>query len=366
MTTSSPRSRRADRDDLTPLRRGRALPKRLLATAALLMALAACGRGGAISGSAEPAPWTPPTTTTTTTAPATTRTPPATTPSKTTTPPTTTPKTTTTPNAPAKNPTPTTPNAPAKNPTPTTQATPPKTTAPQRQQSSSVTDNQLDRSATTTAYVEAVIKHADIVWTNWFKAQGLPEPMVGYKIIEPGESYQSNCGIDGQYVFAADYTNAFYCPKDSNSVDAGMLVIPVETMAKMWQGNILDRQVGDGKLVGDFAAAAITAHEFGHHIADELATDVGVSQPSNPNIELLADCFSGVWTYAVHLDDLLAPNDETVALNALGAIGDNLGSHGTPAQRQTAFEIGAGGTTNDPRGGVPQTCTAAYWPGFPQ
>jgi len=79
MTTSSPRSRRADRDDLTPLRRGRALPKRLLATAALLMALAACGRGGAISGSAEPAPWTPPTTTTTT-APATTRTPPATTP----------------------------------------------------------------------------------------------------------------------------------------------------------------------------------------------------------------------------------------------------------------------------------------------
>jgi hypothetical protein len=79
MTTSSPRPRRADRDDLTPLRRGRALPKRLLATAALLMALAACGRGGAISGSAEPAPWTPPTTTTTTTAPATTRTPPATT-----------------------------------------------------------------------------------------------------------------------------------------------------------------------------------------------------------------------------------------------------------------------------------------------
>jgi len=369
MSTSSPRTGRPDRDDMVPLRRGRALPKRLLATAALLMALAACGRGGVISGSAEPAPWTPPTTTTTT-APATTRTPPATTPPKTTTTTTTPPKTTTTP------------NAPAKKPTPTTQATPPKTTAPQRQQSSSVTDNQLDRSeqtavvsgnqagnvdyAATTAYVEAVIKHADIVWTNWFKAQGLPEPMVGYKIIEPGESYQSSCRIGGQNVFAADYPNAFYCPTDMNSVDAGMLVIPVSTMAKMWQGDIFDRQVGDGKLVGDFAAAAIIAHEFGHHIADELSADKGVSQPGNPNIELIADCFSGVWTYGVHLDDLLAPNDETVALNALGVIGDNLGSHGTSAQRQTAFEIGAGGTTNDPRGGVPQNCTAAYWPGFPR
>lgn len=224
---------------------------------------------------------------------------------------------------------------------------------------------QVDYSATRD-YIEAVVKDADGLWTKWFADLGYTganEPWVGYKIIMPGEVYITRCGTPGvDDAITSDHPNAFYCPADMNQTDRGMLILPVQTFAKMWNGDIFTRQVDNLKLVGDFAAAAIVAHEFGHHIQDELTEVTGVLPANNPNVELIADCFAGAWTYGLFTEQRLEAGDIDEAINALGVIGDNMGSHGTNQQRQEAFKIGVYGSMADPRGGVPLNCMKAYWP----
>lgn len=222
---------------------------------------------------------------------------------------------------------------------------------------------QVDYTATY-QYLEATILHADRVWSNWFATKNFPEPWVGYEIIMPGEVYHSNCTDEqgNQEVTESNHPNAYYCDYDMNQSDRGYIVFPVETMAKMWTGNVFERQVSDLKQVGDFAAGIITAHEFGHHVVHELSEVTQVPMPPNPNSELIADCFAGVWTFGLDIDRLLEPGDVDEALNALEIIGDNTGSHGTGEERKNAYLIGATGSQADPRGGVPENCLAAYWP----
>lgn len=217
--------------------------------------------------------------------------------------------------------------------------------------------------AATSAYLEATIAHLDTVWTNWFVGEGYPEPWVGYILIQQGEAYTSSCVLNGVNTYTFDYPNAMYCHGDMNQSDNGMMVMPIGTMANMWTGTIFTRQVSDLQFVGDFAAGMITAHEFGHHITYELSEVTGKPLPPNPQIEFVADCFAGIWTYALNLDAQLEQGDIEEAFHALAVIGGEEGSsHGTGEQRMNAFAIGIYGTEADPRGGVPQNCIAAYWP----
>ena len=68
--------------------------------------------------------------------------------------------------------------------------------------------------------------------------------------------------------------------------------------------------------------ACVLAHEFGHHIADELSVQLGVKAIPNgdKNNELLADCFAGVHAHALSLgtDGRLDPGDIDEALAAYG------------------------------------------------
>jgi predicted metalloprotease len=81
-------------------------------------------------------------------------------------------------------------------------------------------------------------------------------------------------------------------------------------------------------------------------------------------LELIADCLSGVWAYAVFLDGYLEPGDVDEALQAVAAIGDadvTIASHGTGAQRQNAWLIGYQGSMANPVPGTPANCITAYW-----
>jgi hypothetical protein len=222
----------------------------------------------------------------------------------------------------------------------------------------------------TTAYLTESIAIADQIWSGWFASAGLPEPYVQYKIIQPGETYtviESCKDQQGATSFTSTYPNAFYCGNQYNGVDKGIHVLPVETMAKMWKGDIFGRDVQTGpelKRVGDFAAGTLVAHEFGHHVQDELTETSGRAAPPNPHIELIADCFAGVYAHSLSLGGKLEAGDIEEAVNALEAIGDNNGSHGTGPQRENAFRIGYSGTQADPRGGVPYTCIKVYWPSY--
>jgi hypothetical protein len=119
----------------------------------------------------------------------------------------------------------------------------------------------------------------------------------------PGEVANSICSdpVTGISPIQVDslYNNASYCPSDPNESDNGVIFLPVDTISDMWTGDMFNRQVTDLSRVGDFAAAVLVAHEFGHHIQDELTEQVGVPKPAgseaNPTPGVPSNCIVAFW-----------------------------------------------------------------------
>lgn len=92
---------------------------------------------------------------------------------------------------------------------------------------------------------------------------------------------------------------------------------------------------------GDYASILVLAHEWGHHIQWqlELAGYGGSVARTNPDMELQADCFAGVYTLDASSRGLLEEGDlmEAVYLSA-GSGGDY--EHGTGDQRTASFLLG--------------------------
>lgn len=111
---------------------------------------------------------------------------------------------------------------------------------------------------------------------------------------------------------------------------------------------------------GDFAQAYVVAHEWGHHVQNELgiSTWVRQQQQANPRqanqfsvaLELQADCLAGVWAASAAERGLLERGDTKEALDAAAAVGDDRiqqsqgqqvnphgWTHGSSDQRQQWF-----------------------------
>ena len=100
---------------------------------------------------------------------------------------------------------------------------------------------------------------------------------------------------------------------------------------------------------GDFAVATIIAHEWGHHIqylrgfrSSEEPDEFG--ELYSLELELMADCYAGVWALDADTRGLLDPGDveEAVVLSvnagdAPGTARDDPSAHGSNAQRVKAF-----------------------------
>ena len=115
---------------------------------------------------------------------------------------------------------------------------------------------------------------------------------------------------------------------------------------------------------GDVAQAYVIAHEVGHHVQNQLGimeqTQALEGQSSSREanaisvkLELQADCFAGVWGYAVQKQGVLGPNEIEEAVNAAKAVGDDHiqqttqgrvspeeWTHGSSAQRVEWFNRG--------------------------
>jgi predicted metalloprotease len=170
------------------------------------------------------------------------------------------------------------------------------------------------------------------------------------------DAVQSGCGQ------AASATGPFYCPAD------GMVYLDLGFFAE------LERQFG---APGDFAAAYVIAHEFGHHVqnltgaTERVGADRMGANSAAVALELQADCYAGVWGHAASQGGRferggveLEPGDAEEALRAAAAIGDDrlqkMGTgrvqperftHGTSAQRMEWFQRGM-------RSGDPRQCDA--------
>ena len=103
----------------------------------------------------------------------------------------------------------------------------------------------------------------------------------------------------------------------------------------------LETRLGDeiASRYGDFGALSILAHEFGHAVMSQLQR-----HPAGKDGELAADSFAGGFARYAEAQGLLEAGDLNEARATFAAVGDhNVYSHdhhGTPAERQSAFEQG--------------------------
>jgi predicted metalloprotease len=173
------------------------------------------------------------------------------------------------------------------------------------------------------ATVESVLGSLDAYWS-----EALPEVFgvryespSRYVYYRPEESPGPRCGRE-----QAPAKNAFYCPAgDFIAWDESGLLIPY--------------YVGSG----DFAAAFVLAHEFGHAVQARLPE----REPLGVLNELQADCFAGAWAAHVAEQGLLEAGDLDEATLAVFTARDVPGTdftdpraHGSGFERTRAFADG--------------------------
>ncbi len=161
-------------------------------------------------------------------------------------------------------------------------------------------------------------------------------------------STDSGCGQ------ASTDMGPFYCPNDQ------MVYLDSTFFDDMLQGQL-------GAKGGPFAIGYVIAHEYGHHVEDQLGI-LGrmrtVRGPKSDSVraELMADCLAGVWAGAAQkttdadgnaIITELTPDDVKRAIDAAQAVGDDRiqkrtsgrvdtdsFTHGTAAQRVRWFNRG--------------------------
>ena len=195
--------------------------------------------------------------------------------------------------------------------------------------------------------ISYVLDDAQKTWTGIFEQAGKPyrhAKLVLYR----GATY-SGCGT------ARATTGPFYCPEDEK----------IYIDLSFW-----DELKRFGGSTAEFAQAYVITHELGHHIQKLLGIegkearlsqeDASERNPLSVDLELQADCFSGVWAHSAQARGKIDANDVKAALSAAAAVGDDhlqemsgravspeSWTHGSSASREKWLESGLnGGTVN--------------------
>ena len=194
--------------------------------------------------------------------------------------------------------------------------------------------------------VLATIESLDAYWTDALPAAGFRHRLPAVVVFD--QSTSSGCGQ------ASSATGPFYCPPDQT--------LYVDT-------SFFDELARFGYEQGNLAEAYVVAHEYGHHVQNEMGIfDIADRSQTGPDsdtvkVELMADCLAGVWVgNASSVPDpetgvpFLQPITDEQLNNALAAaesVGDdriqqttsgNVNphnfTHGTSQQRRDAFVAG--------------------------
>ncbi len=208
---------------------------------------------------------------------------------------------------------------------------------PQQQAQGAAVSEADDRA---TQFSAQVLATTEDVWSNVFRDQ-LGRTYQPPRLVVFSGVTQSPCGG------ANGATGPFYCPANSQAyLDTNFFTM-------------LSQRMG---AEGDFAAAYVIAHEVAHHVQNQLGilpkVDAARRTASKVEanaltvqLELMADCLSGVW--ASNVQGLMEKGDLEEALNAARKIGDDYlqsqagqvpqphtFTHGTSEQRARWFARG--------------------------
>ena len=147
---------------------------------------------------------------------------------------------------------------------------------------------------------------------------------------ETGEDYQVvqtvrfEGSTDSQCGRASSEMGPFYCPNDR------LVYLDTSFFDDMLEGQL-------GAEGGPFAIGYVIAHEYGHHIEDQLGVLGKIRTQKGPKsdavrVELMADCLAGVWAKGAQetrdsqgeaiITDL-TQDDIKRAINAAEAVGDD-------------------------------------------
>jgi predicted metalloprotease len=187
--------------------------------------------------------------------------------------------------------------------------------------------------------IVAVVNSVQSYWDSVFRRSRQRYPYADTVFFT--DQVPTECG------FASSQVGPFYCPRDEQIyIDLGFF-------------DELESRFGAG---GDFAQAYVIAHEYGHHVQNQLGTlDRIGSDRQGPEsravrAELQADCYAGTWAANAvdnRLIEELTQADINEALDAASAIGDDriqqqtqgqvtpeTWTHGSAEQRRRWFSRG--------------------------
>ena len=188
--------------------------------------------------------------------------------------------------------------------------------------------------------IVAVVNSVQKFWTGVFQRSGRRYQYVDTVFFT--DQVDTGCG------FASSQVGPFYCPRDQ------LVYIDL--------GFFDDLQSRFGVADVPFVEAYVLAHEYGHHVQDELGVlkqignDTQGPESRAVRSELQADCYAGVWAaHAVEtgLVEQLTQADINNGLDAAAAIGDDriqeqtqgqvnpeTWTHGSSEQRRRWFSRG--------------------------
>ena len=193
-------------------------------------------------------------------------------------------------------------------------------------------------------FIASVLGETEGVWTKILPEQTKIQYTTPTLVLFSGQT-RSGCGT------AQSAMGPFYCPDDQ------------KVYLDMAFFNEMKAKYGGG---GDFAYAYVVAHEVGHHVENLLgilpkiqqmqdqASSKAQSNALSVKVELLADCFAGVWAANANQQyKILQQGDVESAIATAQAIGDDKlqtaargyavpdsFTHGSAAQRTQWLTVG--------------------------
>jgi predicted metalloprotease len=188
--------------------------------------------------------------------------------------------------------------------------------------------------------IVAVVNSVQRFWDGVFQRSGRQYPYVDTVFFT--DQVQTQCGV------ATSQVGPFYCPRDQQVyIDLGFF-------------DELQSRLGAGGA--PFAQAYVIAHEYGHHVQNQLGVldRIGNDRQGAESLavrsELQADCYAGVWAAnAVEtelieeltqadinegLDTAAAIGDDRIQEQAQGQVNPERWTHGSSEQRRRWFSRG--------------------------